>query len=163
MPTQKRLKELFDYDPKVGTFTVRPRSVGHKKRGYIYVAVDGRSYVMHRLVWILEYGAIEPGHVIDHINGQKDDNRLDNLRSVTQAENTKNMPLYCRNRYGVPGIYLYERYRRWNASIHVKGRRISLGYFDTFEEAVAARKAAEVAHGYHPNHGRQKNAKIDGR
>ena len=121
--------------------------------GYTRVKVDGRFYLAHGLIWVMHHGDIPPGVQIDHINHRRDDNRIENLRLVSQAENRKNSGLSRNNRSGAPGVYRDARYNRWYAYIGVDGKRKYLGTFLNQQDAVAARNNANAAHGYHKNHG----------
>jgi hypothetical protein len=95
-----------------------------------------------------------PEGEIDHINGNRQDNRIENLRDVPRSLNQRNSKLQNNNRSGVSGVFW--RANRWEARIYlVSGQRKHLGRFKTFEEAVAVRKQAEMECGYHENHGRQ--------
>jgi len=110
---------------------------------------NGVKVYAHRLVWELVRGPIQPGMQIDHINGQRDDNRLENLRLVTHAVNMKNTRLRAGSATGCPGVSTLPS-GRFLARIGAS----RLGSFATREEAISARKAAEPARGFHPNHGR---------
>jgi hypothetical protein len=156
-PTSEYLNSVLNYCPDTGLFTWKARvanrvrigdQAGSLRDGYIYIAIKNVQYGAHRLAWLMLYNA-RPRQ-IDHINGIKHDNRLCNLREVTQSENLKNKAKSRTNTTGCSGVHFVG----WKASINVNGKRKHLGSFQTLEEAVAARKAAEVLHGYHPNHGR---------
>jgi hypothetical protein len=129
--------------------------------GYLRVRLFGRSYPAHRVIWALHYGKWPEGQ-IDHINGDPADNRIENLRDVSHAENGRNQRLHRTNTSGFAGVNWRARSRRWLASITVNGRRKHIGCFAALADAVAARKAAEAALGYHPNHGRAAIAKAQG-
>ena len=92
--------------------------------------------------------------VIDHINGDPFDNRIDNLRLVTQRENSMNRRLSCNNKSGVIGVHYYSSRKQWQAQITSEGKKINLGRFDNFDDAVKVRKDAEIKYGFHENHGR---------
>jgi hypothetical protein len=124
-----------------------------RSSGYGYGAVLNRLYLAHRVCWLLHYG-VWPKDQIDHINGDRSDNRIVNLRSVDNAENSKNHCARVDNSTGVVGVYWFKRYAKWVAAITANGKFHHLGYHDRFDDAVAARKAAESELGFHPNHGR---------
>jgi hypothetical protein len=163
MLTQKRLKELLKYDPDTGLFTWlvnRSRKArfgliaGYTdKQGYSKIIISGVSYKAHRLAWIYIYGSF-PENGIDHINKNKSDNRIENLRDCDQSENMRNQKLYKSNKSGVPGVMLRESSNRWLASISYNKKLIRLGNHIDWFDAVCARKSAENKHGFHINHGR---------
>jgi len=95
-----------------------------------------------------------PQDEIDHINGIRTDNRLVNLRSVTHRENQKNIKRSTCNTSGRVGVRWEGHRSKWRSAIKVDGREKHLGSFDSFAEASAARKAAEIKYGFHKNHGR---------
>ena len=125
----------------------------HKPTGYRVIGINNVTYREHRLIWLWYYNEW-PVDEIDHINGNKLDNRIDNLRAATRQKNAKNQKLRSDNKSGVPGVFFNKQRQKWHAYIKADGKRKHLGYFDKFEDAVAARKAAEIEFGYHPNHGR---------
>ena len=162
MITQQRLKELSVYDAQDGRFYALVGR-GHVKigdqlgyqhsEGYRRRVVDGKTYREHRLVWLYYYGEFPPEH-IDHINGVKSDNRLENLRAVSNAENGKNQRRRRDNTSGIMGVCRHSRVKCYIARIHVRGKLTHLGSFDNLFDAACARKSAELTHNYHPNHGR---------
>lgn len=162
MITQKRLKELLSYDPDTGLFTNRntrgPKAMAGciagsvDSHGYWQIHTYGKVYRAHRLAWLYVYGEF-PAHEIDHINGARLDNRLNNLRSVTRAENSRNQGIRSANTSGVCGVSWYKDAKKWRADIGHKGNQIHLGSFSDKFEAICARKSAENRLGYHKNHG----------
>lgn len=121
--------------------------------GYKCASIDGKKYKAHRVIWAIVHGKWPDGD-IDHINGVTSDNRLSNLRMVTHRENMKNKKTPPNNTSGAMGVYWFKKYQNWCVKIGVKGKVLHVGYFDEFADAVAARKDAEVQHGFHRNHGR---------
>lgn len=105
----------------------------------------------HRAIWAMAYGKWPDGE-IDHINGHKSDNRLDNLRVVTHLANGRNLKLKKNNQSGYCGVWQRPS-GRWAALISLNGKTKTLGTFDTIEEAIAARQKANAEHGFHANHG----------
>lgn len=141
MVTTERLYELFRYDSKTG-YLVR-RSTGkvagsRHAKGYRQIAIDRQGYLLHRVIWFFVYGFWPPSQ-IDHINRQRDDNRITNLRMATQSENNANQPVRKDNQTsGLKGVTLHRKTGLWRARLKKDSREISLGYFNTPEEAHAA-------------------------
>lgn len=122
--------------------------------GYCRGEVAGRYLLAHRVIWAMIYGEW-PSQPIDHINGNPADNRISNLRSVSLSENQRNRRISKNNQSGVCGVSWRPTRKKWGAVIRAGGKQIHLGSFDLKADAIAARKAAEIEHGYHQNHGRQ--------
>lgn len=122
-------------------------------KGYRIGAIFGRLYNAHRVVWALVHGAW-PDEQIDHINGDRSDNRLANLRCASVRENARNTKRPAHNSSGVIGVNWRACKSKWRAYIAVNRHTLHLGYFDSFEAAVTARRSAEKELGFHPNHGR---------
>ena len=149
--TADELRSILHYNPLTGVFT-RRESAGNRlagsvagslsSHGYILIGLLGKRYRAHRLAWLYVYGTW-PKHDIDHINRNRSDNRICNLRDVTRQQNMCNAGDYSTNTSGRKGVYWDKRDSRWRACIFNKGRYLSLGYFGTQAEAVAARVAAE--------------------
>jgi len=121
-------------------------------RGYLQGHIGGKKYRAHRIVWMIVTGAWPEGE-IDHIDGDKSNNRFNNLRSVTHSENMKNMKRSSRNTSGVVGVTWSQSQEKWCASIGHNNTRSHLGFFANKSDAIAARKCAEITLGYHINHG----------
>lgn len=136
--------------PKAPTNTIAGSS---HSGGYRKVKFNQKMFLTHRVMWALYYGEW-PNEHIDHINGVKIDNRIENLRVVTNAENSKNQKKDKRNKTGVTGVLYYSDRGKWLVRIGGNNNFTYLGYFSDFFEAVCARKSAELQYGYHVNHGR---------
>lgn len=121
--------------------------------GYLKGAILNIHFRAHRICWLLHYRSW-PENSIDHINGDKTDNRIENLRDVTCAENHKNQRMRSNNTSGFRGVYWNKNMDKWQSYIRENGRSKHLGVFTEFEEAVKSRLEAERRLGYHPNHGR---------
>lgn len=162
MLTQERLKELLSYDPETGIFiNLLDRGKRAKKGleagsiqsyGYRRVKIDMVEYRTHRLAWLYMTGFF-PKDQIDHINHVTSDNRWCNLREVTTTGNAKNRSLSTANKSGVIGISWEKGRSKWHASIRVAGKTIHIGRYKNKEEAIKARRDAEVKLNFHPNHG----------
>lgn len=155
-PTVDRVRELFSYDHETGLLRWRRvHRLAHLEgriagrlcsKGYRRVALDKRTFTAHRLVWLHVYG-YWPESIVDHINGDKLDNRVANLRLATNAENCRNRGAQSNNTSGHKGVGWHKRDRKWQAYIAVDGRQKCLGNFDTLDDAAAAyRAAATIMH-----------------
>lgn len=148
--TQQLLEQLFSYDPNEGVLRWKAqrgpiragRIAGHLTRnGYrsVSITLDGieRSYLVHRIVWFRQTGQW-PKNVIDHVNGDKNDNRLRNLRDVSLIENGQNTR---KARAGVPvGVSkrVYNYGTRYVAQLKYQGHKYHLGEYRSMEEARGA-------------------------
>lgn len=121
--------------------------------GYRNGRILGKMRLAHRVVWLIAYGEW-PEADIDHINGNRSDNRLSNLRAVPELVNSRNRTKPRNNVSGRVGVYWHKGKQKWAAQIGANMKKENLGDFCTRDEAVAAREAAERRHGYHDN-GRQ--------
>lgn len=149
MITQERLKELFDYQDgllirktnrgrganssrwKAGTF------LGHSvKGGYCLASVDYTLYKLHRLIWLWHYGELPQQH-LDHIDGNPLNNKIDNLRKATDAQNMQNQRRpRANNKLGIQGVYKVKN--RFRAVLTTNGKSKHIGYFETPEKAHEA-------------------------
>lgn len=121
--------------------------------GYFSGKLMGCSLKAHNVIWAMKNHQWPNGEV-DHINGDRSDNRLANLRLTDKSGNQRNASMRKDNTSGHVGVTFSVQWNRWCARINVNGKRVFLGWFDEFEDAVTARKSAELKYGYHPNHGR---------
>lgn len=166
LPPSEDLHRMFRYDPETGVLTWNPRTNderwnrvfadkpagGVDGKGYVRIRTEGNNWNAHRVIWKMVYNE-EPEYV-DHINGGRADNRLENLRSVTKLENARNAKRGRNNTSGVNGVHWVNREQRWRACIYVGGKKVSLGDYVEKADAVAARQKADREYGYHTNHGR---------
>lgn len=120
--------------------------------GYRVGSIDNVSFYAHRVAYAIHHGEW-PDNQIDHINGVKKDNRISNLRAVTNQENQKNRSMKINNKSGVTGVFWHKAAGKWTAQIRVDYRCKHLGLFDTIEEATAARKEASAKYGFSERHG----------
>ncbi len=127
----------------------------HKSSGYMYVGIKGKEYQIHRVVWTLFNGIIPYGYCIDHIDHNKTNNRIENLRIVTHSENMKNQIKRKNNTSGKMGVYWKKANKKWASEICIDGKQIHLGLFLKYSDAVDSRKNAEVLYGFHNNHGKE--------
>ena len=158
--TQQRLREVLNYDPETGLFTSVGVRKGSKFRkgdvvgnfngmGYIIMMVDRKLYKAHRLAWLDFYGYL-PENQVDHINRVRHDNRIKNLREVTQTCNNRNTAMHRTNTSGVKGVVFCKRDELWAARVSLNNRSTYYGHYKNFEDAVRARWGAEKLLGF-PN------------
>lgn len=168
LPDIETLRQLVRYEPETGKLYWLPRTIDlcpgkYPKRimasfntrwsGKEITKLDGNGYIQLEI-----YGCVQNGHVvawsiyngyvpsceIDHLNGIRTDNRICNLREATDKQQGMNRGISSRNTSGVKGISFQKGLNKWRPRIQVNGKSLSLGCFDSFDEAVAARKAAEA-------------------
>lgn len=156
LPSPAELRQLLRYEPETGKlFWLRDGSEAFNSKdgqGYLRGTVLGKRIRAHRIAWVIQVGAW-PTHHIDHINGDRSDNRIENLRDVPRLVNQKNMRRMRSNTSGVVGVSATKN-GTWEAYIDHAGKRIRLGKHATLQEAAAIRCEAEKKYGFHENHGR---------
>ncbi|TFH72404.1 HNH endonuclease [Gammaproteobacteria bacterium LSUCC0112] len=168
MPSHEELKNTFTYSGETGLLYWKKRNSNRIKigdaagslsnLGTIQLRINGRLFSAHRVIWAIVHGYEPPADlVIDHIDGVRSNNRISNLRLVTQAENTRNTRIGRRNKSGVLGVSFKKSKRRWIAIISDHGKSIYLGSFIKKEGAIKARRYAQRWLGYHPLHGTVKS------
>ena len=155
--TQKRLKELLAYNPRMGIFkwknngrSSRIDGIAGSKNGggYVQICVDGKSYLASRLAYLYIKGYF-PEYEVDHRDRVRDNNKWKNLRHVTHQCNMKNRSISKANKSGVTGVRWYDKINKWRSYISVNGKLKHLGYFNLKKEAVQVRCNAEVEYKYH--------------
>jgi len=172
----KLLREAVSYDPETGVLTWLERPAAHFKTtraastmnstfagkpAFIYVNNHGykmggifnKKITAHRAAFALMTGRW-PDEEIDHINGNRSDNRWENLREVTAFQNHQNQKKPKHNKSGFIGVSWNKASEKWVAYIGANGEFLHLGFFPCVTSAAIARRAAEVKFGFHENHGR---------
>lgn len=147
---------IIDYNPLDGVLKRIGENVEAgtlRKDGYRQIQIGKKFFLSHRLAWFIQHK--EMPEFIDHQNGNKIDNRIINLRNVSQHENNKNMPIQKSNRSGFVGVILFKPTGNWMSYIDVNKKRVHLGYYKNLSDAVKSRVDAEQEHGFHTNHGRE--------
>lgn len=175
LPSPELLRKLLRYEPDTGKLFWKERPVDMFKtiksanswntrysgkealaadngHGYLKGSIFRKTTKAHRVAWAMYHGEWPNGD-IDHINGIKDDNRIENLRDVNALENLKNRALFSNNTSGYNGVYWCKSMRKWQAYININGERKRLGYFDSIENAIIARRKSEIGQGYTDRHG----------
>lgn len=147
--TRERAHERLKYDAETGRllWASAAQNKGHvigreagriEANGYRHVKVDGKLYASHRLIWLMAHGTWPVG-VIDHIDGNRTNNRISNLRDVDAQSNAMNRTNVRKDSTsGLIGVY--QQRGRWYAYANKDGKKISLGGFETMELAAAARR-----------------------
>jgi hypothetical protein len=167
MITQNYLKSILDYNPETGIFVWKVKfskkiNIGDvagtkDSKGYIAIKVNKKTYASHRIAWLYIYGYI-PEKQIDHINGNRVDNRICNLREATNQENQFNRQIQKNNTSGVKGVCWSNQQNKWVARIRANGKRITLGLFDNLELAELVINEARLKyHKQFANHGKGEN------
>jgi hypothetical protein len=159
LPPLEILNQLFIYNEATGELfrkysilggDIEPRLVETiSSSGYILVSIiDSLSkealYKVHRICYFMQTGVDPMENSIDHINGLTTDNRFENLRIVSHKVNSRNKKMQHNNTSGFNGVSWNKRYRKWEAQIRINNKKKYLGYYDTIEEAIAARETAII-------------------
>ena len=170
------IRELINYDAATGFFTWLPRDrhwfasdrsfrtwnsrfagkpafTAKEAYGYHIGAIGSHYCKAHRLAWAWVYG-VWPDKDLDHINQNKADNRIANLRLVDPATNAKNRGRQTNNTSGCNGVRWHKATRKWAVTVGVDGVDYHAGLFVAFGEAVRVRAAKDKHLGFHPNHGK---------
>ena len=160
--TAEIARDLLSYDPDTGlmTWKARPRQYFKREkdvawwngkyagtvagtmdgRGYLQVTIFAKLYLTHRLIWLMETGSW-PSDDIDHVNGNRTDNRLSNLREATRRQNCANQRA---RKVGLKGAYYKPANRKWQSAIRIDGKQFYLGLYDSEQEAHAAYMEASI-------------------
>ena len=152
-PTQARIKELLHYNESTGDLMWKNRMSPRvpagaiagciTKDGYRSTKIDQYWIYTHRVIWIYVYGSLPPEY-IDHIDGDRLNNKLSNLRAVTNEQNQHNQrPTGRKSESGILGVTINRKENRWQSSIRASGVLCYLGLFETIEEAQKAYKQAK--------------------
>lgn len=151
----ERLTEILDYDVNTGIFTnkisgirrVKGSIAGHliNSTGYVTIKIDSHAYRAHRLAWLYCFKEWPEGF-IDHIDGNKSNNCIDNLREASNRENKQNGKIQANNTSGYKGVSFEKCSGKYKAYIRVEGRLKNLGRYNTAEEASIMYKQAAVTY-----------------
>ena len=168
LPSAEYLRKRLRYEPETGKlfwldcedmpqswrarYARKEAFTSDNGKGYRNGGINGKIFLAHRAIWAIYYGKW-PSDQIDHLNGAKHDNRISNLRVVTQEDNNRNKPMHKNNTSGVNGVYWNKLNKKWQAYINVNGRQKHLGLFATIEAAAVARAEASRQHGFTDRHG----------
>lgn len=168
MLTYERANEIFRYDPDTGKiyWKVKPSkrvninvgdeagSLSHDNwNTYRQIKIDGKLYFAHRIVWLLHYG-VWPDDQVDHVDGDGLNNRVENLRDVTNQDNAKNQRMRRNNTSGITGVFWSKSRNKWVAQIRINGKRNHIGRFDDKAEAAEVYRKTADALGFTDRHGK---------
>jgi hypothetical protein len=158
--TQNELKQLFEYKngnlyrlTTLGNYNVGMLAGGEKpKRSYRYIHIKGANYLAHRLIYLYHHGIMPK--FIDHIDENKVNNTIENLRPATHQQNCLNIGIKKSNTSGVKGVSWHPRDKVWMAQIRIEGKKVFLGnYKDIAEAEKIVRLTRDKFHGEFINHG----------
>ncbi|AIX74659.1 HNH endonuclease signature motif containing protein [Mixta calida] len=154
--TRDRLIDVLDYSPETGLFIWRKKLsargavgkvAGTKSYGYITINIDGVRYFAHRLAWLYFYEEW-PKQEIDHIDRNRENNSISNLRDVNRVVNALNTGTRSDSTTGMKGVTFCKQRNLWQAQINLSGKNITLGRFKTIDEAAIAYKSANMVADY---------------
>lgn len=150
--TAKEASANLSYDPLTGLFAWRNAREGrqlgraagslNKVSGYTTICINGRNFLAHRIAWLFVYGCMPCE--LDHINGRRSDNRIENLREVTRSQNCQNTDVPPKNnKTGIRGVFFDRAKNRYRTELRLNGKSVYHHRFKTLKEAAVARKRAE--------------------
>lgn len=155
MITQQRLQELFDYQN--GQFINRKTNAVcspapiTKYHRYNRIVIDGKAYAFHRMVFLYHKGYLPK--IIDHIDNDRTNNKIENLREATQQQNCLNRIAHKNNRSGYKNVFWHSSMNKWSVQISISRKRRIFGYFDDVELAgLVAEEARDKFHGEYARH-----------
>jgi hypothetical protein len=139
--TQDYLKEIFDYKDgnliwkvkKSNSLKIGDICGSKNNEGYIQTSLNGKKFKNHRLIWMWHYGVFP--ELIDHIDHNPSNNKIENLRIATQSENFRNRPKATNNTSGYKGVSFHKHRKKFQAKIKINGKQIYLGLFDSAKDA----------------------------
>ena len=155
LPPLEELKEFLDYNPDTGIFTwikkpSKKIKVGQQAgkmhtKGYIQITFRGFLYLAHRLAYYMYHGVDPLENLVDHEHNPKTNNKIDNLRLANNSQNQRHrVNLPSNNTSGAIGVCWDKRAKKWKGHIMINGKTKHLGYFINKEDAIKARKEADI-------------------
>ena len=149
MITQEEVRQLFTYREdgslirnRTGKVVVCSPSKHHR---YLRIGIKGKAYSLHRVIFLLAYGHLPEG--IDHIDGDRFNNRIENLRAANQSQNCLNRSVHKNNKNGHKNVHWQKNINKWAVMVTINRKRRTVGYFDDIE--IANLLASEYRAKYH--------------
>lgn len=142
--------QLFEY--RDGDLYWKPSKAGTiDGSGYVQTGIRGKYFKNHRIIFLMHHGYLPD--VIDHIDGNRTNNHIENLREATRSENLYNSAISSKNTSGAKGVTYIKRFNKWRVRLYAEKKMYHIGYFDSLEEATKASDAARALH--HKNFARK--------
>lgn len=162
-PTQELVQSLFDYKDGVLYWRRATSNRNHKMvgkmagwvgdQGYAKININGKAYSAHRLIFMFHHGYMP--NQVDHVDGDRGNNRIENLRAATHEQNAQNAKLRCNNTSGIKGVSFNARRKKWIVQLRCNRRHVYVGGFDDIELAeLAAVEVRDLYHKEYANHGK---------
>jgi hypothetical protein len=159
--TQQRIKELLDYDGLTGLLRWKverrcgefnsvvvckkgDKAGGLRPDGYLSISIDHKRYQVHRIIWMHVFGEMPAKDMdIDHIDGNRSNNAISNLRLANRSQNHQNLrgPKVTNKTSGVLGVYFEKKRNKWRARLNINKKTIDLGFYEHLDDAKKAREA----------------------
>jgi hypothetical protein len=158
--TQDYVNQLFEYRDgelywKVKSskkILIGEKSGAKRKDGYCLTGINGKGYLNHRLIFLMHHGYLP--ECLDHIDGNRLNNKIKNLRPATMTQNAYNSKLKKDNSSGVKGVSWHKQANKWQVRVRINGKRKNFGVFDNLELAdLVAQEIRNKYHGAFVNHG----------
>lgn len=159
--TQDLVRKLFNYNKRLGKLYYRMPTHNHNvgdvagyshSGGYIAISIGNTQHLIHRIIWLYVKGYLPD--MVDHIDHVRTNNAWYNLREVNNTENSKNTSISSNSATKVNGVSFMKSRNKYRAYIMINRKQISLGLYTNLEDAIEARKEADIKYGFHSNHGR---------
>ena len=161
---QNKLKQLFEYNKETGELIWKVStnsnvkigdiagSIDHRDRGYTDISIDGKRYKSHRLIWIWHFGNFDG--MLDHIDTNRRNNKIENLRIATASQNNYNTNISKSNKSGIKGVYWEKFSQKWRVKIEANGKVYYFGRYSDLAKATQVMiESRKVLHGEFANSG----------
>ena len=159
--TQDLVRKLFNYNKRLGKLYYLMPTHNHNvgdvagyrhSGGYISISIGNTEHLAHRIIWLYVKGYLPD--MVDHIDHVRTNNAWANLREVNNTDNSKNTSISSNSTTKVNGVSFMKTKNKYRAYIMVNRKQISLGLYTNLEDAIEARRKADIKYGFHSNHGR---------